>query len=130
MDIIRNIINSDLSLIKEFRDETIEFLNEMDFTDNIIFKIRLILDELIINSYKHGNKKDFDKLIDITLLFDEDYCMIKIKDQGEGIDYSKDRNMLSDHGRGIQLVYSLADNFFVMNNTIVAFLKLNESEDI
>lgn len=130
MDIIRNIINSDLSLIKEFRDETIEFLSEMDFTDNIIFKIRLILDELIINSYKHGNKKDFDKLIDITLLFDEDYCMIKIKDQGEGIDYSKDRNMLSDHGRGIQLVYSLADNFFVMNNTIVAFLKLNESEDI
>ena len=130
MDIIRNIINSDLSLIKEFRDETVEFLSEMDFADNIIFKIRLILDELIINSYKHGNKKDFDKLIDITLLFDEDYCMIKIKDQGEGIDYSKDRNMLSDHGRGIQLVYSLADNFFVMNNTIVAFLKLNESEDI
>lgn len=130
MDIIRNIINSDLSLIKEFRDETVESLSEMDFTDNIIFKIRLILDELIINSYKHGNKKDFDKLIDITLLFDEDYCMIKIKDQGEGIDYSKDRNMLSDHGRGIQLVYSLADNFFVMNNTIVAFLKLNESEDI
>ena len=130
MDIIRNIINSDLSLIKEFRDETVEFLDEMDFTDNIIFKIRLILDELIINSYKHGNKKDFDKLIDITLLFDEDYCMIKVKDQGEGIDYSKDRNMLSDHGRGIQLVYSLADNFFVMNNTIVALLNLNESEDI
>ena len=130
MEIIRNIINSDLSLIKEFRDETVEFLSEMDFTDNIIFKIRLILDELIINSYKHGNKKDFDKLIDITLLFDEDCCMIKVKDQGEGIDYSKDRNMLSDHGRGIQLVYSLADNFFVMNNTIVAFLKLNESEDI
>lgn len=130
MDIIRNIINSDLSLIKEFRDETVNFLKQMDFKDSMIFKIRLVLDELIINSYKHGNKKDFDKLIDITLLFDEDYCMIKIKDQGEGIDYSKDRNMLSDHGRGIQLVYSLADNFFVMNNTIVAFLKLNESEDI
>ena len=42
MEIIRNLIHSDLALIKEFRDETIECLKELDYDEDLLFKIRLI----------------------------------------------------------------------------------------
>mgnify|MGYP002711946322 FL=1 len=126
MEIIRNLIHSDLALIKEFRDETLDFLKDSSYDDDVIFKIRLILDELITNSYKHGNQKNYEKMIDIIMLLDRDYCMIKVKDEGEGINYTKEGDMLSDHGRGIKLVYNLADNIIVQDSTISAFLLLDK----
>lgn len=126
MEIIRNLIHSDLALIKEFRDETLDFLKDSSYDDDVIFKIRLILDELITNSYKHGNQKNYEKMIDVIMLLDRDYCMIKVKDEGEGINYSKEGDMLADHGRGIKLVYNLADNLIVQDNTISAFLLLDK----
>lgn len=126
MEIIRNLIHSDLALIKEFRDETLDFLKDSSYDDDVIFKIRLILDELITNSYKHGNQKNYEKMIDIIMLLDRDYCMIKVKDEGEGINYTKEGDMLADHGRGIKLVYNLADNIIVQDSTISAFLLLDK----
>ncbi len=123
MEIIRNLVYSDLSLIKEFRDNTISFFKKQNYCEDFIFKLRLVLDELIINSYKHGNKKIYDKLIDITIIIDKDCCMVKVKDEGEGIDYCKDRDILADNGRGIKLVSTLADNFLVRDNTSIAFLE-------
>ena len=125
MEIIRNLIHSDLGLIKEFRDDTINFLKNQAYDEDIIFKIRLILDELIINSYKHGNQKNYEKMIDIIMLLDGVHCMIKVKDEGDGINYSEG-DILADHGRGIKLVYNLADNIIVKDNTIAAFLLLDK----
>ncbi|WP_394011152.1 ATP-binding protein [Anaerococcus cruorum] len=126
MEIIRNLIHSDLDLIKEFRDETIDFLKNSNYDDDIIFKIRLVLDELITNSYKHGNQKKYEKMIDIIMLLDRNYCMIKVKDEGDGINYTNEGDILSDHGRGIKLVYNLADNLIVQDNIISAFLLLDK----
>lgn len=125
MEIIRNLLHTDLLLIKEFRDDTTEFIKKLNLSEDTIFKIRLVLDELIINSYKHGNNKDYDKIIEVVVVIDDDYCMIKVKDQGEGIDYTKDRDLLSDHGRGIELVKTLSDNLIVKDNTIAVFLNLH-----
>ena len=125
MEIIRNILHTDLSLIKEFRDETIDIFNNMGLSDDYIFKIRLILDELIVNSYKHGNNKDFDKTIDVVIMVNKDSCMIKVKDEGEGIYYQKCTDKLADHGRGIHLVKNLSDNLIVRDNIIAAFLSFD-----
>ena len=124
MEIIRNLLHSDLLLIKEFRDDTTKFLENLNLDEDMIFKLRLILDELIVNSYKHGNAKDFYKIIEVIVLIDKDYCMIKVKDEGEGINYGKDRNLLSDHGRGIQIVNTLSDNLIVKDNMVAAFVQL------
>lgn len=122
MEIIRNLLHSDLFLIKEFRDDTTRFLENLNLDEDMIFKLRLILDELIVNSYKHGNAKDFDKIIEVIVLIDKDYCMIKVKDEGEGINYGKDRDLLSNHGRGIQIVNTLSDNLIVKDNMVAAFV--------
>ena len=124
MEIIRNLLHTDLLLIKSFRDDTTKFLEDLNFDNDMIFKIRLILDELIVNSYKHGNNEDFDKIIEVLVLIDKDYCMIKVKDEGEGINYSMDKNLLSDHGRGLQIVNTLSDDVIVKDNMIAAFVHL------
>ena len=49
--------------------------------------------------------------------------MIKVKDEGEGIDYLFENDGLHDHGRGIKLVYSLADELIIKDNIIIAFVK-------
>ena len=104
----------------------IKHANDHNDDDDIIFKIRLVLDELITNSYKHGNQKKYEKMIDIIMLLDRNYCMIKVKDEGDGINYTNEGDILSDHGRGIKLVYNLADNLIVQDNIISAFLLLDK----
>lgn len=123
MEFVRTVIPTDLKYIKDFRDKLIEILEEKSVEDDLIFKIRLILDELIINSYKHGNRCQYDKNIDTTFVLDEDYCLIKVKDEGEGIDYFLDNDAFTDHGRGIKLVYSLAQELIIKDNMITALVK-------
>lgn len=123
MEIIRSIIPTDLKLIKDFRDKTINILKDKSVEDDLIFKIRLILDELIINSYKHGNRCQYEKTIDTVLVLDDDCCLIKVKDEGDGIDYFIDNDAFNDHGRGIKLVYSLAQELVIKDNIITALVK-------
>ena len=123
MELVRTVIPTDLKYIKDFRDKLIEILEEKSVEDDLIFKIRLILDGLIINSYKHGNRCQYDKNIDTTFVLDEDYCLIKVKDEGEGIDYFLDNDAFTDHGRGIKLVYSLAEELIIKGNMITALVK-------
>lgn len=123
MELIRNTMPTDLNLIKKFRDELVLNLKNKKIDENLIFKIKLILDELIINSYKHGNRCQYNKIIDTTFILSDDYCLIKVKDEGEGIDYLYENNDLSDHGRGIKLVYTLADDLIIKDNLTIVFLK-------
>ena len=87
MELIRNTMPTDLKMIKKFRDGLVLNLKNKNIDENLIFKIRLILDELIINSYEHGNRCEYDKIIDTTFIMDDTCCLIKVKDEGEGIDY-------------------------------------------
>ena len=125
MELIRNTMPTDLEAIKGFRDELVLNLKNKKIDEDLIFKIRLILDELIINSYEHGNRCQYDKIIDTTFIVDDDCCLIKVKDEGEGIDYLYENDGLNDHGRGIKLVYSLADDLIIKDNIIIALVKRN-----
>lgn len=125
MEIIRTIIPTDLKLIKDFRDKIIKILYEKNVDDDLIFKIRLIMDELTTNSYKHGNRCQYEKNIDTTFVLNDDYCLIKVKDEGDGIDYFLENDAFTDHGRGIKLVYSLAEEIIIKDNIITALVKLD-----
>lgn len=123
MEIIRTVIHSDLKELKKFRDGFIDCLREHYYEEGKIFRLRLILDELTANSYKHGNKKDKDRLIEISIVFDEAYILIKVKDEGSGIKFMKEAEKFSESGRGIDLVKKLSDRVIINKSTIACLIR-------
>ncbi|EEI85870.1 ATP-binding protein [Anaerococcus lactolyticus] len=123
MEIIRTVIHSDLKELKKFRDGFIDCLRKHYYEEGKIFRLRLILDELTANSYKHGNKKDKDRLIEISIVFDEAYILIKVKDEGSGIKFMKEAEKFSESGRGIDLVKKLSDRVIINKSTIACLIR-------
>lgn len=122
MDIISCEINTDINSIKKFNNEALEVIKRRFDDKDFVFKLRLILDELIINSYKHGNQKVFDRKINCLVLVDDDYCLVKVKDEGAGINIKNSDDPLAEHGRGIMLVNAISDELVVEDNVIAALV--------
>ena len=115
-------MNTDIDSIKKFNNEALGVIKKRFDNQDLVFKLRLILDELIINSYKHGNKKAYDKKISCLVLVDDDYCLVKVKDEGEGIVIKDNNDAFSEHGRGIMLVSAISDELIVEENVIAALV--------
>lgn len=78
------VINSDLLDIRDEIDSLLNqikgFVNEKD----LLFEIKLILNELVLNSAIHGNELDDGKKVNLELQIDNDKLKLEIKDEGEG----------------------------------------------
>lgn len=88
-----------------------------------LFELRVILNELVLNAVKHGNKEDDGKCVVIVagITKNEDIFLV-VKDAGEGYDYKCimqqyenledsliDISDIKETGRGILIVKSLCD---------------------
>lgn len=96
-------------------------ISEHWMNNQILFEIKVVLNELIVNALFHGNNCDLDKVAIVTFkLLGSDYLYISVKDQGCGfnqkpyIDISDKyletkNNSLCEHGRGLFIVEKLCD---------------------
>jgi len=71
--------------------------------------IYVAFNNALINAYEHGNKKDPTKKIFINITFNKENITIKVKDQGNGFDYSKyidmdTSNLKNIKGKGMLLI--------------------------
>ncbi|WP_244833036.1 ATP-binding protein [Clostridium sp. BJN0001] len=79
-----------------------------------IFEVKLIMIEAITNAFYHGNMGNSKKPIIITWSLDKDSINISVKDCGsrkfgyEDIKKSDD-NILSESGRGLEIIKSYSD---------------------
>ncbi len=76
--------------------------------------LRLMFSELLFNAVIHGNASDAGKSVFISVEIDGASLTAAITDEGPGFDYDKlissfGHDNITESGRGIQLVYSLAD---------------------
>lgn len=84
-----------------------------------IYDLKVILNELILNAIKHGNKEDSNKSIKISVaLIGTEYLLLQVKDEGNGYSYCCDNSAGSDctdidslmeSGRGMTIVRCLCD---------------------
>ncbi len=78
-------------------------------------ELYLSLDEAITNAMEHGNKWDARKTINVRVEADNREIHILITDQGKGFDTSeiegqlKNRDILSNRGRGIYIINQFCD---------------------
>lgn len=96
-------------------------ISEHCMSDQILFEIKVVLNELIVNALCHGNSCELDKVTYVTLkLVNNNYLYISVKDEGYGFkpklntcslnDYVEViNNSLCEHGRGLLIVDQLCD---------------------
>lgn len=116
-------ICSDLGLVKNFVENILERLDKVIDDKDAIFEIKLIINELIINSIFHGNKYIESKKIQLGLELKNNKLVIYVKDEGTGIHYdfeSYNPMELKCRGRGLVLVEGLSDELILDRNTVTA----------
>lgn len=113
--------------------------------DEILFDLKVILNELILNAVKHGNNENEMKFVRIkAFVTNKDKALIIISDDGHGYDF---RNVLErrtennniydigsamETGRGILIVSSLCDviKFNKKGNRICVIKSLSRNRSI
>ncbi|HMM70450.1 MAG TPA: ATP-binding protein [Gudongella oleilytica] len=125
--IYKGSVCSDLDTIKSFIDKTVQILNGIISDRDLMFDIRVILNELIVNGALHGNECMSSKTVSLTLRMSKDKLMIEVEDEGRGINYNlKEYNPsdLKSWGRGLVLVNGLSDEFYVDRNRVVSIKRI------
>ncbi|MBI5366581.1 MAG: ATP-binding protein [Planctomycetes bacterium] len=78
-------------------------------------KMRLCLDEALVNAVKHGNKFDAAKKVHITMYVDGRRWGLRVEDEGAGFDPATIPNpddpesLLLERGRGVLIIKSFMD---------------------
>lgn len=112
---------SDLIEIKKHINHELSQFSKLIDNEELMFDLRLILNELLINAGEHGNKWSQEKCINYEIICDDDYIQIHVKDEGKGISELKpfDGSSLASSGRGLKIVKELTDEFIIDRNQII-----------
>lgn len=130
-------IKSELSNICNSINNIVDFIVERHgpLKDDILFEIKVILNELLLNAIIHGNKEDKSKLVKIRTGVINNYVYFIIEDEGEGFDVNSYNQLeepsnafdMKESGRGILIVKKLCDKvkYNIKGNKIVVLKKLD-----
>ncbi len=77
-------------------------------------RLRMVMEESLLNAWKHGNKKDPDKTVTVRWRFGNDFHL-EVADQGQGFDYrcipdpTSAERFAEPGGRGIFMIRYFSD---------------------
>lgn len=120
-------VKSDLDQLKSFLENAVLNLKKYICDEDTMFDLRLILDELMVNSLFHGNKEDAKKDISLSIRIKDESVIIDIEDEGDGVDFDFDNydfTSRSSSGRGLILAKALTDSLIFDKNRITAVKKI------
>lgn len=119
------IIESNIDLVGREVKDILHFINNSynrHIEDDILFELRVVLNELMVNAVIHGNKNDSSKHIKISYgITERNNVFFTVEDDGEGYDYKflldgleeSTKTIafenLRDCGRGILIVKGLCE---------------------
>ncbi len=137
-------ISSSMDQIRDAVCSVIAYLKRIygPMCEDTVFELKVILNELIVNAVKHGNKQDCSKMVKICAgIIRQDYAFIAIEDEGQGYDYEyvckkyyeqdeiSEWSLLNESGRGLMIVSNLCDNVYFnkAGNKVMVFKKLSRT---
>ena len=128
LDIYNNSIPSNINRISGIVSDVINNLqnNCLLLDECTLFELKVILNEVLINAIKHGNKEDESKFVKVNVgIVKNDLAYIIVEDEGNGYGYDcfclnqkaineeSDTCSVMESGRGILIVNSLCDSIRV-----------------
>ncbi len=122
-----------IRIVESFIDNARDRFN---LNDDIYGNIMVAVTEAVNNAIIHGNGKDKDKEVDLSLEVGKKELYFTIKDQGKGFDPDSlpdptaPENLLSIGGRGIFLVKNLADKVDFLDNGTTVKMTFNVNSPV
>ncbi len=116
------VLPSDRKEISKFENLLVEINNEFGMAMEKFINFQIAASEAIVNAIVHGNKQNPQKKVYVEIAIDEHKLELKIKDEGDGFDVSKlpdptdESNLYKESGRGIFIIRSLVDEFYIESN--------------
>ena len=121
--VYKGSVQSDLEYTKAFIKRILNKVKYIVEDQDVLFDIRLILNELIINSVIHGNQCNSSRQVNLFLEIKGNTIRIEVADEGHGINidnFDCDPRDLKCCGRGLVIVDGLSDEVHIENNRIIA----------
>lgn len=125
---IRGYVPSHVDYLQSFLAGTMDQIKEYVTDEDLIFDIKLIIDELVVNGAMHGNGWNESKRVFLKIELDPDELIILVQDEGKGVEYSTDQydcTQLKCSGRGLVIVEALTDSINYEGNRICCKKKIN-----
>lgn len=132
-------IPSSINRIEDVVEGVLDFVEKSGGVseDSIKFDLKVILNELLLNAVRHGNKEDTAKFVKVTADIANDEVRLTVQDEGGGFDFESLLNGQYDDfccdicdqrecGRGLRIVSGLSDglSFGLGGTKAVAVKKL------
>ena len=125
MNTFKRIIPSELKIANREIDAFLGTLDSYVLGKETFYNLKLILNELVINGIKHGNRSDVTKKILFEVFFDKEKIRITVMDEGSGSKYdykNMDPCSFATSGRGLFIVDQIAKELTVQGNKVVAVI--------
>lgn len=103
--------------------------DKIRFNDDVYGNIMIAVTESVTNAIIHGNKKDQNKMVDLSLEATKQAICCTVSDEGRGFnadalpDPTAPENILHTGGRGIFLIKHLADEVEFLQNGSTVLMK-------
>lgn len=114
-------IKSDLDDVKHNLEDIVEQLNSLLKNEELMFDLRLILNELVVNGVIHGNRLDENKKVELRVVIEDNNIKIKVMDEGHGFEYDRDSYDpldMKSSGRGLFIVDGLSDELSISDEGV------------
>ncbi len=112
---IKTDIANNSHRLKEVSGEIAERLESKGAGGQLVFDVRVAVEEALRNAMLHGNRMDPGKKVNIEAEFGEKAVRITVIDEGSGFDHQEipdptdEENILKTGGRGVFLIKHLMD---------------------
>lgn len=116
------VVPSDLDHLKSVEDLVDDVCKTNKVHEDHFGNILIAVTEAVNNAVQHGNNNDSSKRVRVTVAQNEKELKFCVSDEGSGFDFTNlpdptaPENIEKEHGRGIFLMKSLADDVCFLNN--------------
>lgn len=133
MMIVKKKIKSTFEAVHDFVLEADDIIKSIDTLEvsNLIFKINIMLREVLNNAVEHGNNFDENKFIYCQISLEEELLIFEIQDEGEGFIandfYMMDEGFtMKNRSRGLELIEKYGFEYRFNKNKVIVEYDLNK----